>query len=694
MKRLFNVLATAGASAVFTVCAFGQGTDTCTTPTVIAGLGSFPFNITTATTGTEGQTSILCNQSGQIAINRDVWFAWTAPSTNQFEVSSCGGATFDSKIAVYVGSACPGAGAIACNDDSCGLQSKASFAGTSGTTYVFQLGTFPGATVNTPTGNFTIAVGPPPYPCNRLGGPDVIVGDLQDIVNHTAAGGIDAISLGTYSCNVGDVNLKWISGTNEHPVIGGNLYRFRTVSGAGRFEQIGMSWLKHGFFALSNDLCCIGCQGTDGTALGVSCADPYTAARNGTQGGLGPRWQVNAHTGVFTYMPANPAWSGSVARRLQYLQSDVDTTVGVRYFGEGQYVTQDDAAAGNQNNNASYRELTVTGGGSGFALSGSTVRETSAIRAWAVCESGVTLNDVQVAGDGLFVIGSKATSLGGGQYHYEYAVYNMNADRNGGSFSIPKSVGATITNIGFHDVDYRNGDGNGSVNFAGTDWTVTQTANAITWACETELANNNANALRWGSTYNFRFDANAAPTTGLATLGLWKAGAPANVTANVDVPSGGLFTTFCIGDGTSVACPCANSGAAGNGCANSTFAVGGNLSALGNAGASNGSDSLVLTATNIPGPALFIQSNGQGATLAFGDGQLCASVGIIRLGVVFPTGSSASYPGGLTPNPIHTAGLIVAGDTRHYQAWYRDAAVFCTAQTYNLTQGVTLVWGP
>jgi hypothetical protein len=78
---------------------------------------------------------------------------------------------------------------------------------------------------------------------------------------------------------------------------------------------------------------------------------------------------------------------------------------------------------------------------------------------------------------------------------------------------------------------------------------------------------------------------------------------------------------------------------------------------------------------------------------------LCASSGIVRLGVVFPDGSGlAAYPGGLTPNPIHVAGGAVAGDTRHYQCWYRDAGEsspgvsFCTPATYNLTQGVTLTW--
>lgn len=154
-------------------------------------------------------------------------------------------------------------------------------------------------------------------------------------------------------------------------------------------------------------------------------------------------------------------------------------------------------------------------------------------------------------------------------------------------------------------------------------------------------------------------------------------------------------TSFCLGDGTGAACPCANVGAAGNGCANSSFAAGANLAASGVAGASAGTDTLVLTASNIPGPGLFFQSTGTApSALPFGDGLLCAAVGIVRLGVVFPTANVASYPGGLTPNPIHIGGGTAAGDVRHYQCWYRDAVTVCAGATHNLTQGLTLTWGP
>lgn len=154
---------------------------------------------------------------------------------------------------------------------------------------------------------------------------------------------------------------------------------------------------------------------------------------------------------------------------------------------------------------------------------------------------------------------------------------------------------------------------------------------------------------------------------------------------------------FCFGDGTGISCPCSNNGSLGNGCSNSAFTSGAKLSASGSAGASAGTDTLTLTVTNIQGPALFFQGTGQyggGLGILFGDGLLCAGGVITRMGVVFPSGSSASYPGGLTPSPIHLAGATAAGDIRHYQAWYRDSAPFCAVQTYNLSNGLSIWWLP
>ncbi len=402
------------------------------------------------------------------------------------------------------------------------------------------------------------------YTCGGKPGPDVIVGVLTGPQNYTASAGIDCLSIGTTSCNVGTATLLWNAlPANTHPVIGGQLYKFKTVNGSGRFEQIGLSWLKHGFLALANSDCCT-CQnpGT-GARLGIGCSDPYTASRNGTQSGLGPRWQVNANTGNFpAATPVHPA--GATAGRIEVLLTDLEvSSPTVKYFGESQYVTPDDAAATNQNNNASYIGVNVTGGPAefSFAFTGTTQRALQAIRAWPLQEAGVTLTDAQVAGDGLFIVGSKATSLGGGIWHYEYAVYNMNADRNGGSFSVPVPSSASVTNIGFHGVTYRNGDGTSGTNFASTAWIGAKVGNAVSWACESETANVRANAIRWGTTYNFRFDADVAPaaTNDVVNVGLWKAataGSPAtSVNVLAQVPGCSPTTSVSSQPSATTVCP-------------------------------------------------------------------------------------------------------------------------------------------
>jgi hypothetical protein len=192
---------------------------------------------------------------------------------------------------------------------------------------------------------------------------------------------------------------------------------------------------------------------------------------------------------------------------------------------------------------------------------------------------------------------------------------------------------------------------------------------------------------------------NLSVTTSSFTVQVEGVGASGGVNAFQLVFTGGpsAGTPFCFGDGTGLACPCANSGSAGNGCANSVSATGGNLSSTGSA--SIGADTLVLTSINVPtGPGLFFQGTtqfGGGNGIAFGDGLLCAGGSIIRLGVVFASGGSAAYPGGTTPGPISVGGLNAPGNVRTYQEWYRDGNTgFCTASTFNLTNGVQVTWQP
>src|SRR5262249_43104022 len=136
--------------------------------------------------------------------------------------------------------------------------------------------------------------------------------------------------------------VGWYDGTNHHPVIAQNMYRLKS----GRFEQIGQSWLKHGFASTNSTFCGPCTQPPDGGAqLGVGCSDAYGSGLDGGQSFLGPRSQVNATLGAYPWPHASPTDSSVIGGRLQVHYPDVNPSqnTGARYFAEGHYVTADDA---------------------------------------------------------------------------------------------------------------------------------------------------------------------------------------------------------------------------------------------------------------------------------------------------------------------------------------------------------------
>ncbi len=112
-------------------------------------------------------------------------------------------------------------------------------------------------------------------------GPDVTIIRLDGVQNHTSSGGTACpagysgncrgYSIGTDSCNIGSVPVDWcdnnsgcrvttddyhpvVATPTDHSVIGQNLYRLKD----GRFQQIGLSFLKHGFVSTnSNNSDCV-----------------------------------------------------------------------------------------------------------------------------------------------------------------------------------------------------------------------------------------------------------------------------------------------------------------------------------------------------------------------------------------------------------------------------------------------------
>jgi hypothetical protein len=94
--------------------------------------------------------------------------------------------------------------------------------------------------------------------------------------------------------------------------------------------------------------------------------------------------------------------------------------------------------------------------------------------------------------------------------------------------------------------------------------------------------------------------------------------------------------------------------------------------------------------------ALYFQGTAQqggGLGVAFGDGLRCAGGTIVRLGTKSNVGGASTYPTGGDPS-VSVRGLVTAGNVRNYQVWYRNAAAFCTSSTFNLTNGVSVLWMP
>jgi hypothetical protein len=398
---------------------------------------------------------------------------------------------------------------------------------------------------------------------NQSHGPDVVVSSITGPENYLADGTRAAITFGADACNLGDQLIDWFAcPATTHPVFGGNLYRWSTVNGATRFEQIGQSWLKHGFGADQGSACCPNCQPGPFTRLGVGCDDAYLAFQAGDQNSLGPKSLVNAHTGVYPSSMCFTNPSGGNAGLLEVEMSDLVASPGgidapVRFFGQFQYVTADDAAAHNQNNNASSREIAVTGPTPSwhftFAPGATTQQSVPAIRLWKTFDAGVIETDIATPEDdgfsGVVILDAKATDLGNGFWHYEYAVNNLNSDRSIGSFSVPCSVCATVQNIGFHDVAYLGGDGVGGVNYECADWPGTFANGAVTWATTPFATSTNANAIRWGTLYNFRFDANVPPQPSGGSVTLKEFKVVTDLLASTVVPSPGFGKGDLNGDG-------------------------------------------------------------------------------------------------------------------------------------------------
>lgn len=374
---------------------------------------------------------------------------------------------------------------------------------------------------------------------------------LLTSVGRESIGGVfyNGFAANTTSINHGTVNaIAWKStgtslGANlppEHPVIGINMFR----TSNGRFEQIGEGWLKHGWAATNSTECPTTCSGSgSGAALGIGCTDTYSSGHNSDRNYLGPKSEVNPYTGVWTpegswfsqgVMDRVRRITGSQRRdpvtnvvttytptatehRMRVADSDLQVA-GAQFIYEGFYIAgyvhSNNTATGaivaaidnNKYNNYAYRYTTPTWNGSSWTVAdGATLYNGPAINSWGDSRS---TGEPRLVGD--LITAVKTTDIGGGWYFYDYAVYNLDLDRQVDAYFVSVADSVNVRNITFRDIDL---DGT-------NQWTVSRSNGNIRWT----MPASPVNALSYGRMFNFRFEAQVPPVPGFAQADMIKPG--------------------------------------------------------------------------------------------------------------------------------------------------------------------------
>ena len=219
------------------------------------------------------------------------------------------------------------------------------------------------------------------------------------------------------------------------------------------------------------------------------------------------------------------------------------------------------------------------------------------------------------------------------------------------------------------------------------------TSGGNNWRRNTITASNLASlGVAFTATTKIRFTANDANPQGIV-----EAGVDAVQVQKIFCEEG-PGTLLCAGDGSSIACPCANNGNTTNGCDNSIATGGAHLSTSG----TTNPDTVVLTVLGERPTALtvFFQGNASVSPVHYGDGLRCVGGTLKRLysknasagQAVAPTGSELS----VTAQSAALGDPIAPGSTRHYFCAYRDPSPsFCpspTGSTFNSSNALSIVW--
>jgi hypothetical protein len=732
------------------------GSDACANCDLIGGTGTFALNCAAATTGIEGQSNAACLFFGTTGIANDVWFCWAATFTGLMSLSTCGATAMDTKMAVYPSAGCPTSGPLACNDDACSaLQSTLCCPVTAGTIYAIQIGVYPGSAPGTGTftisqattccqsptivtqpqdatacngGSTTLSVaasgtGPISYQWYRNGG---AVGGATSTTFSTSTAGTyfvtvtnacSAITSVTVTVSVANTPSSTISpvGVAGCPnSLGATLTA--TASGGGPYTY---QWTRNGIPISGATASSYGTGPPSASTIGVYRVIVTNACGSATS--LNSCSMSMYDPVTITLQPVSQALctGGSVSFSVT---ATGQPTISYQWKRNGFPISGAISPSYSispvaTSDSASYTcTCTNTCGPVTSSAAALTVQPTTAITSWptdqTVCE-GSTLN-------------LDFTAVGGTPLNVEWR------NPQGG-------VPSGTTHLTLAPVTLANSGQWRCVAASPCGGLVEKTFVLTVLAAVSILTQPVSTSVCVGSVVSFSVTATGAATIsyqwkrngvaiGGATASTYSIGSagvlddgsytctctntcgsatsdPAILTiltsqsivsfCHCDVGNGPCFATSSSTPGN----PAPNS-APGRGCVNSLAgSVGARLDASGVA--SVNSDSLVLTATGVsPGPILLYQSNSSTTALFNMDGLWClggTSVLLCATTSGVPGGFSANtatFPNTVCPTGLASLGSVVGGATCVYQVRYKDYSAWCTSNTVNSTNALSIVWCP
>lgn len=174
----------ASGSTTLTISVGSLANETCSSPQIISGLGSWPYDNTIANdSGFDGGGTFGCVAATNMF--KDVFFAWTADVTADHVLTTCPSG-FDTTLNIHLGSDCAATCVTGDDGGNCtGVSDyEQIFFATAGETYLIQTGAWSAGAATGPT-DLTISLTPPPN--NDCSTPTVIIGEGTTVVDNTSA---------------------------------------------------------------------------------------------------------------------------------------------------------------------------------------------------------------------------------------------------------------------------------------------------------------------------------------------------------------------------------------------------------------------------------------------------------------------------------------------------------------------------